>query len=85
MSERTYVIFGILCLIISALTFTYITENNYFAIEGYKLDAINAQIAKYKKENALLEVELLHKEAYTTIYDEARKQGFVPAQPFFLK
>lgn len=63
-------------------------------LEGLKIEILNNlavpldsrwlnlqnEIAEYHRQNLLLEDELLHDEALTTIYQEAVKKGFVPLQ-----
>lgn len=85
MSERTYVLLGILCFIVGVLTLAYSTVSGTLAIEGIKLSEIEEQIKQWHIENLELRNEYLHKAAYTTIYQEAIKQGYTPAKEVILQ
>ncbi|HEX9059144.1 MAG TPA: hypothetical protein VF941_03100 [Clostridia bacterium] len=63
-------------------------------LEGVRIDLLNdlavpldsrwnnlqEEIRYYHNQNLLLEDQLLHLEALSTIYWEARKKGFIPAK-----
>lgn len=85
MSERSYVILGILAFIIGILTLAYTTVAGILSTEGGQLSQIEAQIHALHNENLELEDQYLHERAYTTIYQEATREGFVPANQVILR
>lgn len=76
MSERQYVLFGILALIIGILVGVYTTIGNKLSTEGAVLQNLQAETARVKKDNLMVKEQLLHEEALTTIEEKARAKGF---------
>lgn len=57
---------------------------NELAIEDYEYTYALTKIKDQIRDNFILHEEILHDEALTTISQEARKGGFVPAKYIFL-
>lgn len=79
MSEKTYVLLGILCLIVALLVLAYSTVAGMLAIEGGRLSQLEDETHTIRNQNLQLEDEYLHDTAYTTIESRAREEGFRPA------
>lgn len=63
----------------------YVYTQNSLVTRGQDLAATNEELGKYKRENIVLHNELLHLQSLMYISEEARKQGFVPAQYIYFK
>lgn len=84
MSERHFVFLGVLCFVVFALIETYATIINFLANKGQDLVTVQVQLKQYQDENAILEEQLLTREAYTTISQEARNQGYTQEKTILL-
>lgn len=76
---------GVLCLILGFMEFCYVTVSNIRSIQGPQLDQITNKAHILHNENLELEDQLLHDEAYTTIQQKARQEGFQQAQIIYLR
>jgi len=85
MSERIYVILGIIFLIICLLLGIRDVISNLLSTDGIKLDAMTSQLKEVRQENILLREKLLISESYTTIASEAASIGFIPATYLYLR
>lgn len=79
MSERSYVILGILFFILGALITLYVWGVSVLASRDYLLEQLQEQTHALHNQNLELEDQLLHDESYTTIYTEASSKGYRPA------
>lgn len=76
MSERSYVILGILSLLVAALILAYTTIANTLSTEGAHLSELENETKEWHNKNLELEDQYLHDAAYTTIEEKARGEGF---------
>lgn len=76
----------ILALSVTALLWIVKYQIQYdFNSRGADLQQTQIETEKYRQENQALKLEILHKEALTTINQEARAEGFVNAQIVYLR
>lgn len=70
--------------IIFVLSVVQITVANRLSTTGIELAKLQNKIEEYKKENALLQEEVLKKSSLTNIAQAADKEGFVVPQNSFV-
>lgn len=82
MSERQYVLLGLLCLVIALMIGVYTTVSNALSVRGGEYQRLVDETDKIQKENLLLKEQLLQDEALTTINQKARAKGFTDAKNY---
>jgi cell division protein FtsL len=78
MKRPTYLLIFIITIIIG-LSLAQIAISNTLSTNGRELAALEKEIDGYKKQNMLLNEQVLQASALTTIDAEAQKVGFVEA------
>ena len=76
--KKSLFIIGILSFIVVLLLIARVTLVDNISTTGITLVDIQNQIAAYKDQNELLEVQYLQAAAYTNIAEKATKLGYVP-------
>lgn len=64
--------------IILILNLIYIWVDNKIAIEGVDLTILLTKTAQIENENTIIHAEILQKESFSYIYQQAIHMGFVP-------
>lgn len=85
MSERLYVILGIILLIIGLLLGVHDVISNLLSTGGIELDAMTSQLKKLKQENMLIRERVLLDSSFTNIASEASREGFTPATYIYIR
>ena len=75
MKKLTIVTSGLL-LIVIILAVAQVMMTNILSTDGAQLSKLQAEVEKYKRENALLNEKILQASSLTTISEKATEQGF---------
>lgn len=78
------IIVAILLLIVIALAVVQVMMTNILSTDGATLSNIQSEIARYKRDNALLKEEILANTSLTVIAEKAEKDGFAPSGQAYL-
>ena len=78
--KKPVLILSSLFIVITVLTVTRAAVSNQLSTSGIDLTKVSEEIARYQRENALLEEKILHVSSYITILEEAEKRGYTQAQ-----
>jgi len=77
----------IICILLIIVVLTILRQ--YVTSEliplNVQTDVTTTRLHTLRRQNILIEDEILYYEALTTIQDEAVRQGFVPVNYYFLK
>jgi len=65
--------------VIASLSIIQVAISNMVSTAGIELDYLQSEIAKYKKENTLIEEKVLSESSLTNISKKAKKLGLVEA------
>lgn len=84
MNEQQYIVLGFCCLLIAILTGIYETTDNILSVQGGELQSLTNQITEMKRENLILEDDILYERSFTTISQKAREEGFGPATYYYI-
>lgn len=76
--KRGYIVITGLVLIIVMLSVVQISISNMLSTGGIQLAHVQAQIAEYQKENAILKEKIYSVASLTNIAEKADKLGYVP-------
>lgn len=77
--KRAYVLLLGLGFIIIILSVVQISVSNMLSTGGIQLAQVQAQIADYQKENAILEERIYSVASLTDIAEKAEKLGYISA------
>ena len=73
-----------LFFIVIVFAIVQVMMTNMLSTDGAQLSELQAEVSKYKRENALLNEKILQASALTTVAEKATQQGFVPSSQTYL-
>lgn len=82
--NRLVIVSSGLFFIVIVLAVLQVMMTNILSTDGAQLSELQAQVSKYKRENALLNEKILQTSALTTVAEKATQQGFVPSSQTYL-
>lgn len=83
--KRGGVILTFLIIVVISLSVVQISFSNRVATDGAQLSMLDQKIAEYKRENTLLQEQVLQASSLTNIEKNAQKLGFVDGEsPIYL-
>ncbi len=77
--KKGYALLSLLGVAVVVLSLVEISVSNMLSTGGIQLSKVQAQIAIYQRQNALLEEKIYTLSSLTHVAEEAQKLGYVPA------
>ncbi len=82
--KKLILVASTLFIVVIVLAVLQVMMTNMLSTDGAQLSELQAEVSRYKRENALLSEKILQASSLTTISEKATEQGFASTAQTYL-